>query len=219
MTWWQKAPAFTQLNLRFNPFGELDRSERGRLAVVDLDSIRPGRFQPLQIIADSGHGKTTHLLALMDRTPGAVYEYVPEGADHFLLKPDSERLFLLDEAQRVRRSHLQALFRAQPWLVLGTHDDLSGWCPYPLRTLRLDSLLLEKLQKIVEARIRWALDKSSKRPFRVPLERLEELRQRHGANLRAIEDELYDWFQRGEFVVDNLKPDYTHGEMRFAGGS
>jgi len=198
MLWWQRQPAYRDLDLRWNPFGELTPAERGQLAVVDAgdaDVIRPGRFRPVQIIADAGHGKTTHLLALAQRTAGAIYEYVPEGTDTYQSAPLPEHLFLLDEAQRVRPAHLRRLLRSHPWLVFGTHQDLSPFSPHPVRTLRLTQLSGEKLHQIALARLQWAHGQAPGNPPALPPGLLESLRQKHGANLRAIEDDLYVWYQ------------------------
>lgn len=213
MNWWQRPPAFSQLNLRCNPFGELSAEERGRLAVLNVDSIQPRRFQPVQIIADVGHGKTTHLLALAHRVANALYEYVPCGSNSFHSRPGPDQLFLLDEAQRVRRSHLRSLCRFHPWLVFGTHEDLSPWCPHPLRTLQLTTLSLEKLQQVVQARLLWARDPAIGDPPLVSAALLEELRSRHGANIRAIEDELYNRYQRENPNDETSKPISSHGPV------
>jgi fumarate reductase flavoprotein subunit len=66
---------FAHLNLRFNPFGELDLHLRADVAVVDLADwpkrLAAGRFA-IQFLADCGRGKTTHLLALRRHFPDAA---------------------------------------------------------------------------------------------------------------------------------------------------
>ncbi len=170
----------------------------GSIAVVDDASVAVSPFVPLQIIGEAGHGKTTHLLALHARLPLSRYEYVPIGQDHFFSELPSEGVFLLDEAQRVKAKQLRALFVTQPLLVLGTHADLQPYCPHPLRTLRLESLSLAKLRSVVNARFLAArLDARASVPTLDDV-RLAGLLLSHGANLRAIEQTLYDWVQDGK---------------------
>lgn len=191
--WWQRPPAFARYNLRRNPFGELTSEERGALAVIDLPPITEAA--PLQIVADAGHGKTTHLLGLRARERHSTYEYVPEGQRSVKTALPVRGLFLLDEAQRLTARELRRVLAMQPLLALGTHEDLSARSPRPLVTLRLEALSLAKLRSVVEAKIAAAADGP---PPIVTDDRLEALRSEHGANLRAIEHTLYDWVQHGE---------------------
>ena len=74
---------FAHLNLRRNPFGEVAREERPALVVADLEPLLaeiadPGRA--VQIIGDSGRGKTSLLLALGARLPDACYVRVDPGS-------------------------------------------------------------------------------------------------------------------------------------------
>jgi hypothetical protein len=190
-------PRFAHLNLRYNPFGELDRAERARLALVDPLPLGPG--DRVQLVGDSGRGKTTHLLALQARHPGAVYELVPERADRFVSRPTADVLFLLDEAQRVRQGFLKALFRRPGPVVLGTHEDLSRIAP--MRTLRLAGLGAERLSAMAETRIEAARRGSGPVP-RLPLEQARRLVARFGDDVRAIEWHLYDVFQELAGPVD-----------------
>ena len=190
--WWQQQAAFTKHNLTRNPFGALTLHERGSLAVIEPIEIAP--FKPVQIIADAGHGKTTHLLALRAQHPKSLYEYVNDPS----LKTGTRGLFLVDEAQRLSAAELKRLFRTQALLVLGTHADLTEHSPHPLRTIRIASLSLEKLQAVVNARISAARrDSAEPVPMLTDIQ-LRGLMQRHGSNLRAIEASLYEAFQHGD---------------------
>ena len=183
---------FAHLNLRWNPFGEPPRGERGGLAVVDLPALLPG--DPLQVVGPPGRGKTTHLLALAARHPGALYECVPEGADrHSGTVPDGA-VFLLDDAQRVRPRILRSLLARPVALALGTQEDLSGAAGRPLRTLRAGGVTPERLGEILRRRVEWARRGPGPVP-RVPPEAVRRLIERHGDDVRAIEGFLYGVFQ------------------------
>ena len=60
------------INLRRNPFGDLDLAERAELAIVDVASIIARLDNPryaVQFVGDKGCGKTTHLLAILQQVP------------------------------------------------------------------------------------------------------------------------------------------------------
>jgi hypothetical protein len=196
--WWQRPPAFQRHNVRWNPFGDTLPAELGTMAVVNDSALSIAPFQPLQILAPAGHGKTTHLLALQARHAGATYEYVPLGQHSVRTQPSPDRLFLLDEAQRVRPSQLRDLFMRQPWLAVATHEDLQQHCPHPLRTLRIEPLSMVTLRTIVSRRMEWARADPRESLPAIDDVRLTQLLQSHGGNLRAILEELYDRIQRDE---------------------
>lgn len=155
--------AFAHLNLRRNPFGEPERSERGGLAIVDERTLanwirrlcEPGFA--LQFIGENGRGKSTHLLALHRRFPSAPIVFVGEGEKHRL---PSGAPFFLDEAQRVGRRRLARLFRRGGSVALGSHANhftelaaagLDVVTVYPAADLEP-----AKLARILERRIRRA---------------------------------------------------------------
>jgi hypothetical protein len=188
---------FAHLNLRFNPFGEPSREERARLAVVDLPELRPG--DPVQLIGDSGRGKTTHLLALRARHEGALYRKLHDGEDLGRAPewPRAGSIFLLDEAQRLAPRALRGLLRLPLTLALGTHHDLSPAADRALRTVRVDAIDVARLRAIVARRIEWA----RRAPGPVPVVDdgvLAALIARHGSDIRAVEGTLYEAVQRME---------------------
>ncbi len=188
---------YSHLNLRFNPFGEADRSDRARLAVVELPPWSPGR--PLQFIGDCGHGKTTHLLALQARYPESRYHRLDEGQDRLPRALPEDPPLIVDEAQRLQRSALRALMRRRGPVALGTHVDLSALSDRPFITVRLSGWTLARVREIVERRVEWA----RRGPGPVPTvsdARLRTLIARHRDDIRAMEGELYDVFQRLEEV-------------------
>jgi energy-coupling factor transporter ATP-binding protein EcfA2 len=184
------AQAFAALNLWRNPFGEPMRSERAALAELELELPAPGEV--LQIIGDSGHGKSTHLLTLAARLYDAEYEYVPNGANDFHAVVPRRHPLCLDEAQRVKPRRLRALLEIDRTLVFGTHADLSGLSARPMRTVRLDQPVTpSKLERIVDRRLAWARREAGPVPRPAP-STLEGLIAAHRGDIRAIEAALYE---------------------------
>lgn len=190
---------FAHLNLRYNPFGEIERSQRARVAIVEPWTLRPGDL--VQIIGDSGRGKTTQLLALQAAHAGAVYELVPEGANRVVRDVPPGVVLLVDEAQRLARAHLERLLARPGALVLGTHRDLSASSRRAMRSVLLSGLAAAHLSAIVDARIEAARGAPGPVP-RIGRGALAHLIARHGDDVRAIEHHLYDVFQSLEGPID-----------------
>ena len=190
---------FIHLNLRYNPFGELDADARARIAVVEPLRVAPGEV--LQLIGEAGRGKTTHLLSLARELPGSVYEYVAEGERRFRMRAFPPQGYLLDEAQRVRPRLLRRLFAKAPRLVVASHHNLAGLSCRPVRTVRIGGLGLTKLDAILRARIEAARRGPGPVP-RVGAVAQQRLIDRFGDDLRAIESHLYDVLQRLEGPAD-----------------
>jgi hypothetical protein len=186
---------FAHLNLRVNPFGELETDERVFVAVVDLPPWNSNL--PLQFIGECGYGKTTHLLALRARHPESRYYRLDEGEDRLPRGIADHRPLIVDEAQRLCSSHLRRLARRPGLLALATHDDLTEAAGRMFATIRLGWCTLELLRTIVGRRIEWA----RRGPGALPAVSdgvLRDLLLAHGDNLRAIEWSLYDRFQKME---------------------
>jgi hypothetical protein len=184
--------AFSHLNLRVNPFGEASAEDRARLALVDCAELAKGEI--VQFLGESGRGKTTHLMALASRHPGAVYEKLDEGQDSWVSAVPRSAPFLLDEAQRARPESLRALLATARTVALGTHADLSPLTTRPMRTIRVGGVGTEKLGGIVARRIEWARRGPGEVPS-VSTSAVRALLLRHGDDVRAIIGELYDVFQ------------------------
>ena len=193
--------AYEHLNLRINPFGELDAKTRARVAQVDI-SVATGEV--VQVIGHSGRGKTTHLLALHQRMPGSRYEVVPEHGDDYASELFPTAGFLIDEAQRIRSPRLKQLFLRATTLVLGTHDDLSRHCDRPIRSIALRGMTLPRLRSMMRARVEHARRGPGAVPH-VPAPILQELLWRHDDDVRAIEDALYDALQAMVSLDDSWK--------------
>jgi hypothetical protein len=191
--------AYARLNLRRNPFGEPRREERALLAVVDVESLaqRLGHGCAIQFLGDSGRGKTTHLLALRTRFPSAPFiTFLPGEVPPIQEGP----VLFLDEVQRLRPRERARLFRCSTRLAIGSHEDHAreiASAGMKVDTVRLQGLGPEDLAVLVARRIEWA----RRGPGPVPVVARESLRvllARHGSDLRGIEDELYEVFQRLE---------------------
>jgi hypothetical protein len=194
--------AYGHLNLRRNPFGELPLAERAPLAVVDLEShlephllaLGAGGFA-LQFLGDKGTGKTSHLLAIGLRFPGAPYIHIPEG-ERPRTFPPGEPLFL-DEAQRVPSRARREIFRTRRSLVLGTHRDFRGELEGAgLRVVTIIPAAIQsagRLATIFDRRIESARRGPGPLPG-VSHATIDRLRVQHGPNVRAMEDELFEHF-------------------------
>ena len=196
------APAalpFGHLNLRRNPFGELDLSQRARLAVVEIDRFvrrlkRPGFA--VQFTGEKGRGKTTHLLAIMRRFPEAAYVHVGENE-----RPPRIPLgqpLLIDEVQRLPRWRRRRAFRKSVSLALGTHQDLKSeltGAAFEVETVEVgDRLNARRLRQMLNRRIDWARRGPGAVP-RITVETAQAMIGRFGDDVRAIEWYLYELFQ------------------------
>ncbi|MBI1374059.1 MAG: hypothetical protein GC159_15165 [Phycisphaera sp.] len=205
---------FAHLNLRRNPFGEPQRHERGELAVVDIDAplaalreaLAAARPYAVQLIGDCGRGKTTHLLALHQHFTDAPYVYVAENEPTPTI-PDvsSGGVLFVDEMQRVPRRTRRAVMRRGAALVIGTHRDHTRElrrAGYAIDTIRPAAMTtVDRLRRIVARRIDWARRAPGPTPG-VSDATLRDLLRRHRDNVRAIEAELYERFQRLEHIAD-----------------
>jgi hypothetical protein len=195
------APAalpFGHLNLRRNPFGELEPSERAVVAVVDVDRFvrrlkRPG--YAVQFMGEPGRGKTTHLLAILRQFPHAVYVHVCE---HERPRIPPGQPLLIDEIQRLPRRRRRRVYRRPVSLALGTHQDLGAElvrAGFEVETIRPAEMLdARRLCQILNRRVEWARRGPGPLP-QVRLHTAQTVIDRFGDDLRAIELCLYDLFQ------------------------
>jgi len=177
----------------------LSTEERMRLAVADVArfvTLLAGPGTAVQFLDDSGHGKTTHLLALRALLPDAPYVLVPRTGS--VTMPAGSPL-LLDELQFLARRRRQRLYRRPLSLAVGTHVDLedelraAGFAVHTVRPSR--HMTADRLALVLGRRI------ESVRRDDGPVPTLEAgapaaLLARFGADVRAIESHLYECFQR-----------------------
>jgi len=201
---------FGHWHLHRNPFGELTREQRTVAAVVETASLQAVLAEPqgaIQFIGHCGHGKTTHMLALLACYPQATYVYLPPDGPCPPI-PTGTPLFI-DEAQRLPwRRRREVLRRGGP-LVLGTHRDLTSSLKranYRVHTVNVSAKLsAHRLCEILNRRIALASLGTGTTPH-VDLPMAQRLIDRFGHNVRAIEDFLYERIQQYSGV--------TCGEMR-----
>ncbi|MCA9246915.1 MAG: hypothetical protein KDA42_07355 [Planctomycetales bacterium] len=199
------APAlpFAHLNLRRNPFGETDLVDRLDFAVVDVAHHierlrRPGAA--VLFLGEKGHGKTTHLIAIQAAFPNSIYVHVGEGERPRFA--ESMPLFI-DELQRVPERERRRLFRRNVSFALASHEDVTDELTragIEVQTVHVGGALTRgALATILERRIAWARRGAGPLPG-VGRATIRKLLARHGADLRAIEQQLYDCFQQLEHI-------------------
>jgi len=196
--------AYAHLNLTRNPFGELDGDERASLVVADvrdlaIDVGRPGFA--LQVIGESGRGKTSHLLAIAESVPCACYVRVPVGGRTRIPRGP---LIVVDELQELTRAKRRRLFgRPGLSLVIGTHVDVSRELlevGFEVRTHRpACDISPGRLEEIFRRRVEWARRAPGPVPV-VPRHTVERLMSIAGDDIRAMEGILYDALQRAQEV-------------------
>lgn len=177
------------LNLRYNPFGELDPHERAEVAVGRLAEIASqiGPNTVVQLRAPCGRGKTSHLLGLTRVVPNATY-----------VRADQAPVVvagtvLLDEADLVHPVRRAWLLRKASGIVVGTHRDLSLFSRL-LGRKTVDIVVSdgspEHILRIATRRIEAARIHDAPVPI-LNFEEAKRLSQRFGDNQRAVEDHLY----------------------------
>lgn len=188
---------FAHINLRFNPFGELDREDRAKIAVVDVNqaaSFLSQHGRAIQFIADHGRGKSTHLIALHQSFPTAPYTQVHEGD-----KPvfSQQTLHFVDSVECLPYKQRQQLYRAANSLAITTHQDLShelNKAGYHTLSLPVSLIKSDVLQQVLLRRIELARRNPGKLPS-INLAATHKLQRDYGDNIRAIESHLYNVFQ------------------------
>lgn len=186
--------AYAHLNLRQNPFGELEPHHRAALAVVDLGAVLDHLAEPhtaVEFVGPCGHGKSTHLHALRRALPDAHY------ARLWTDEPDPSGLsgtLLLDELDAVGPWRRLRLLHCAERLAIGVHRShhltlrLHG---FRVLTIRVADPDPARIGAILRRRIAFCrLDDG-------PIPTLDDatvrtLCHRHGANVRAMESTLYD---------------------------
>jgi hypothetical protein len=197
---------YAHLNLRRNPFGEFSEDERTALALVDVEPIIARLNDPryvVQFVGEKGYGKTTHLLAIRSRLPGAGYVHIPEGERAAV---PSGCPILIDEAQRLTQWQQFQVFRSNTPLVLGTHRDFQRKL---LRAGRVVETIkvergtdTERLHRLLNARIEWVRRGDGQVPL-ITMATAKNLRKEFGPNIRGILHHLYTAFQNRNEIAES----------------
>jgi len=197
--------AYSHLNLRWNPFGEIGIEDISQLAIVQVEQFVDRLQHPgfaLQYLGDAGRGKTTHILALHSYFPQEPYihflenEKIPE----IPLAP----LLFLDETQRLPSSLRKRIFSREASFVIGTHIDHSSEYKrtgLEYKSIHLKGITIDRLEMIIQRRIEWARRDFGPVPTftRSEIARLINL---YGDDLNAILARLYEEFQSLEEITD-----------------
>lgn len=201
---------FHALGFRCNPFRALTKEEWAQVAVLpeELTPILDSNFVHIQILGETGRGKTTTLLgmaAYFSRQKRRwAYEYLPPGQDKLQTNPKGLEVFLLDEFQRLNRRQQQKLLaiisklpESEFQLIMGSHKDLASLFEkydLPLATISLERVSPAHLAAILERRLAFfSLDETSGVAFSA--DAVHYLQKTYGSNLRAMELFLYNVFQ------------------------
>ena len=192
---------FRHLNLRWNPFGEPDQSERPALVTGDVsewvtDLQGPG--VALQFLGDHGRGKSSRLLAI-HRDGG--FPYFRAGRQVVPIQPG---VLLVDEVEELSPWRRWRIFQTSNSLALATHVDQSPGllrAGLKVKTVRVGGVSAHALAAMFSRRIAWARRQDGPVPF-VPADTIALLIERFDDDIRGMETWLYDCVQ----AMDSLGP-------------
>lgn len=189
---------FAHLNLRHNPFGELDHATFVALAVVDIAEfaslLRKPR-QALQFVGRHGRGKTTRLRVLHAEFADAPYRQIyPEDPPPTFA---AAALHFVDSVDHLPPPARRQLFSCADSLAVTTHRDLSAAfakAGFHCTTVAVAGLTAEWLTEVVQRRIAHARRGPGPLPA-IERPEIDDLIAQFGDDLRTIESVLYERFQ------------------------
>jgi len=210
--------AYAHLNLKFNPFGELEPEQRALVAygvhsdipamaarlsaALGGDSEAPGassRRLAVQFMGRGGRGKTTHLFALQTAlsaggTPVHFCRVALDGSLPTL--PSGTYVLLVDELQLASFWTRRKIFKRFDALALSTHRDLSAHMRrhgFALEARHIGRTEASVLGAIFARRLELARCGPGAVPSVSPAAVIA-LRAHFGDNIRGMEGALYDAF-------------------------
>lgn len=188
--------SYRHLNLAFNPFGELDRDERVALASVEINHLVEWVEQQgnaLQLLADHGRGKSTHLLALHQRLTDIPYiQLLP---DQVAIWQDSSR-YCIDSIENLSLWQRWKIYRRFDSIAVTSHRDLSRemrLAGFNVKTLIISTTCTDKLLEIFNRRLSYARLDNQSFPT-IKRQQVMDLQQQFGDDIRAMEYALYEHF-------------------------
>ncbi len=197
---------FHAIGLQCNPFRTLTEEEWSELVILPTDCVAllEERLLHIQIIGDAGWGKSSMLRGIRrwycERGINPGFEYLPLGANSLQSNFQECDVFLLDEAQRLRREEFRRFLLAGNTgtrLIWTSHEDLlesAMRLRLRVQPIHLNGYPLKDLATILNARLdAFSLESGSRIEFSQGA--LELLRKRYGPNLRGMFDFLYEFFQ------------------------
>ena len=194
---------FAHLNLRRNPFGEIDRRTWAELAVVDVTAFvrRLAELDyAVQFLGEKGRGKTTHMLAILRHFPQAAYVHLPEDRQPPIPRG---RPLLIDELQRLSRWRRRLLYRRKSPLVIGTPIDYAQ----ELRRAGYDTYACEVVMDRVERTFSYSFDRDDRfRNGRTVLGKLAEGDHAVSVHMDARRNEQIDALRPGDVLRIECRP-------------
>lgn len=200
-----RSTAFERLHLRRNPFGELSREERAATAQVEIEDLATflrgrtkGERRALQLVADHGRGKSTHLIALHARAfPDAPFHQLHARASLPALAASAPLQFV-DSIENLGWLGRKRLFARCQNLACTTHRDLSRElrrAGFEVHTRSVGIASVDELLGILQSRIDAASLPTGQAP---PLRssQILQLHARFGDDVRSIEHALYLEYER-----------------------
>jgi len=214
---------FHSLGFKCNPFRAVTDAEWLEVAILpdSLAEVLAHGFVHLQLLGGKGHGKTTALLILADHLKRegqrVAYEHIEIGQTEFVTSLDSLDAFLLDEADRLSEREWDRLLRALSVdgrglrSILSSHEDLTHRFVrrgLPLTTLRFETATLTHVAAVIRRRLAHFALELDLPGVTISPEAIAHLHQTFGADIRVIEQTLYEVFQgrreRGEIGVEEV---------------
>ncbi len=200
---------FQALGYQCNPFRAVTNEEWVRLAVLhpQVEAALAAGFEHLQVLGEKGHGKTTTLLAIeahfKAKGQRTAYEHLEVDEYRYTTQLEALDLFCLDEAQRLtpveRVRLLETLLKEKSLhVVLGSHEDFGPAFArrgLTLTTLQFETVPLAQVEAVVGRRLSYFALAPDQPTVKPTSEAIAALYARFGADMRKIEQALYEAYQ------------------------
>lgn len=200
---------FYRFNLKQNPFGTLNDTDRLRVTVLPppVEAALENGFEHLLVLGRKGRGKSTtlHYLVNVYRAAGqqVAYERLPRFQWRYTTNLTPLDVFALDEMQRIAPWEALRLFQAARGkrLLIGSHADHTA--AFRLRGLEVTTVRLgrmasrDRLDRILQRRVEaFRLDESAPPGLHFTSDAVDWLWRRYGSDLRTMNSFLYDFCQQ-----------------------